>query len=371
MIMSVFNRLMPSWVVRAVILLLLVPAVSCRQKKEKEDVARVGVILPLSGDMSSYGEDCKKGIQYAAVADSLEVEYIFEDSRGSSDAAIAAFNKLTTLDKVDYVIGDMFSQTTEAMAPLAKKRQVLLVSPTASSRKISKNNIFALSVFPSETYESKLVAEFAKGRYERVGILYEKVAAAQAMHDAFVEVFGEDGIVFDEAFDSSIASFRDIVFKMKKSGCKAVYLVTYINNAVKLVTQMKGLGLAVDLMGQSALYDPSLYEYLHDYDAAFYLTGPLFNAANEDPMSRSFVEGGFKSVCGVEANQMSTQGYVAAVVANDLYRMIKDGDYSRERILEYRKQFFGSEFRFDDRLTSTSGLRMYKYESDNFIPLEQ
>ncbi len=335
----------------------------------KSTVTRVGVILPLTGDMSSYGEDCKSGIQFASFADSLNVEYIFEDSQGNANAAIAAFNKLTTLDKVDYVIGDMFSQTTEAMAPLAKKRGIILVSPTASSKEISKNNIFALSVFPSETYESELVAAFAKGRYQKVGILYEKVAAAQAMHDAFAEEFGKDGIVFDEAFESSVTSFRDIAFKMRKSGCEAVYLVTYTNNAVKLINQMKDLNISVDLMGQSALYDPSLLAYLKDYPAAFYLTGPLFNMANEDPMSRAFISG-FTAVCGKEPNQMSTQGYVAAVVAHDLHQMQKKGEYSKESIVGYRKQFFGSEFRFDDKLTSTSGLRMYKYETDNFIPLE-
>jgi len=163
-----------------------------------------------------------KGIVFANSRDSLNIRYIFEDSRGEASTAVNAYNKLITLDKVDYVLGDMLSQTTESMAPLALQNQKLLVSPTASSKSISKDNIYALSVFPCETYESKIVAGFAKGRYEKVGVLYEKVAAAQAMRDAFAEVFNENELVLDEAFESSITSFRDIIFKCQQRGIKIV-----------------------------------------------------------------------------------------------------------------------------------------------------
>lgn len=343
---------------------------SCRQNKKTANETTVGVILPLSGDLESYGKDCMKGIVFANSRDSLNIRYIFEDSRGEASIAVNAYNKLINFDKVDYVLGDMLSQTTESMAPLALQNQKLLVSPTASSKAISKDNIYALSVFPCETYESKIVAGFAKDRYEKVGVLYEKVAAAQAMRDAFAEVFNENELVLDEAFESSITSFRDIIFKVRKSGCKAVYLITYSNNAIKLISQLKALHISVDLIGQSALYDPALLSHLSDYGAGFYLTGPLFNMVNEDTMSKDFIKS-YMEVIGEEPNQMSTQGYVAAVVAHNLYQFIKQGNYSKETILSYKRNIFGSVFQFDDELTSTSGLRMYQYDANSFNPLDE
>lgn len=349
------------------IILFSIFFVSCNRNKESGTI-KVGVILPLSGEFASYGNDCRDGILFAKASDSLNIEYIFEDSKGDPKTAIAAYKKLTTVDKVEYVIGDMFSNTTLSLSPIAKKQHKLLVSPTASSKDISKDNIYALSVFPCESYESKLVAGFTKKQYSKIGVLYEKVAAAQAMRDAYVSEFGKGQVVFDEAFESNIISFRDIVYKIKNSKCESVYLITYTNNATKLITQMKETGFSIDLVGQSALYDPSLLGYLSDYRASFYLTGPLFNMTNEDDMSRSFVEG-YMSLFQKEPNQMSSQGYVAAIVANDLYGYIKSNNYSKVNILNYRKNFFGSEFMFDEDLTSMSGLRLYKYENNGFYPI--
>lgn len=353
-----------------VLVALLGFCVSCERtpKPTSNDVIKVGVILPLSGEVASYGNDCRDGILFARIYDSLNVEYVFEDSKGDPKTAIAAFNKLTTMDKVDYVIGDMFSNTTLSIAPLAKKQQKLLVSPTASSKDISKDNIYALSVFPCESYESIMVADFVKARYSKVGVLYEKVSAAQTMRDAYISEFEPERIVFDEAFESSINSFLDIVYKIKNSGCESVYLITYTNNAIKFLSQMKEVGLSVDLIGQSALYDPSLLVHLSDYRADFYLTGPLFNMTNLDEMSKTFIEE-YMTVYNKEPNQMSSQGYVAAVVANDLFGFVKSNDYSKDRILDYRNTFFGAQFRFDNDLTSMSGLRMYKYQFDGFYPI--
>ena len=346
--------------------------VSCNRNKKnlEEETIKVGVILPLSGEVASYGNDCRDGILFAKASDSLKIEYIFEDSKGDPKTAIAAYNKLTTIDKVEYVIGDMFSNTTLSLSPLAKKQQKLLVSPTASSKDISKDNIYALSVFPCESYESKIVADFAKKHYSKVGVLYEKVAAAQAMRDAYVGEFEKRQIVFDEAFESSINSFRDIIYKIKNSGCESIYLITYTNNAIKLVTQRKEIGFSVNLTGQSALYDPSLIEHLLGYHSDFFLTGPLFNMTNEDAMSKSFIER-YTQAFGKEPNQMSSQGYVAAIVANDLFDYIKSKNYSKERILNYRNSFFGAEFMFDDELTSMSGLRMYKFDNNGFFPISE
>ena len=131
---------------------------------------------------------------------------------------------------------------------------------------------------------------------------------------------------------------------------------------------MKEIGINVNLIGQSALYDPSMIKYLSDYHADFFLTGPLFNMTNEDTMSQSFIDG-FTKTFNKEPNQMSSQGYVAAIIANDLYGFIQSNDYSQKCILNYRNSFFGSEFRFDDDLTSMSGLRMYKFYNNDFYPI--
>lgn len=347
-------------------LLVAVMFIGCQEKKN--DKIRVGVILPLTGDAANYGQACKNGIELSKYIDSLNVEYIYEDSKGNPKTAISAFKKLLSANQVDYFIGDMFSSTTLAIAPLAKETQKILISPTASSKDISYDNIYALSVFPSESYEAKLIADFAKEKYSRIGVLYEKVAAAQVMYDSFVEVIGDDNISCGLPFDSNTMNFHSDLHKIKQAGCDVVYLITYSNKATQIIKQAQELNINVDFMGQSALYDPSLFPILQTLSTNFYLTGPIYNPLNRDKQSVAFTNQ-YRELYNEDANQMVAQGYVAAIIAHELNLLIENQSYTRENIAAISKSFFGASFGFDEDLCSTSGLCLYEYNDHQFILL--
>lgn len=336
---------------------------------QNQNNLKVGVILPLTGEMASYGLDCKDGIEISNDINGLNVEYIYEDSKGDPKTAIAAYKKLTTIHNVQYVIGDMFSNTTLAIAPLAKKNEKILVSPTASSRDISQDNIYALSVFPSERYEAKLIADFAKNKYSRIGVLYQKVAAAQVMYDAFMEEIGKNYISCCIAFDSNTDSFYNELHKIRKANCDVIYLITYSNKATQIMTQAVELKMDVDFLGQSALYDSNLYQVLQTLSTQFYLTGPAYNPLNKDEQSVAFTNA-YRETYNRDANQMSAQGYVAAIIAHKLYYLARNQQYTSEMIRTISTSFYGSIFSFDEKLCSTSGLKLYEYKDSQFILLK-
>ena len=327
---------------------------------------KIGVILPLSGDVASYGIDSKDGILYAInelYQDKATV--VFEDSKGEPKTAVTAYNKLINMDKVDYVIGDLFSSTTLAIAPLANKNKNLLISPTASTQDLPKNGIYSLSVYPSESFESELIAEFINSKYKTTAVLYEKVAAAQVMSDAFIK---NNNIKTDyvEAFESNTADFTNILLKLKQSGAESVYLITYTNNAIKILNQMKTLKMTTNVVGPSTLFDPSLYPYIKGGDFNFYLTGPAFDAGSDDVIMKSFTDK-FLATYSKEPNQMAFQGYIAVCVAKDFYEQVKENAYTEDFLKNYSKPILGKKFSFSDNLTSQLGLTLYKYENDNFI----
>jgi len=112
------------------------------QTTEKIETVKIGIILPLTGDAGNYGKSLKEGIITAdlLLSDSLgfNVQIIYEDSKAEPQQAVSAMNKLISADKVSSVIGDMFTSTTLAIAPIAEKNNILLLSPTGSSNEISK-----------------------------------------------------------------------------------------------------------------------------------------------------------------------------------------------------------------------------------------
>lgn len=356
------------WMILAVLVVVGGLLVFLKRHEKENDKIKVGVILPLSGDFASYGNDCKAGVEFAFRDNKDTYELFFEDSKGEPKTAVNIFNKLSELNKVDFVIGDMFSNTTLSMSELANNKKLLLISPTASSFEIPKAGIYSLSIFPSETYEASLIANYATLNFENVAVLYEKVAAAEAMQNAFVKTF-ERSAKLVEGFDSKTLDFKNILSKVKGSNVDAVYLITYTNNATKIINQLKNMNWFPVLLGQSTLYDPALLPLLKEYKNNFILTGPLFSMDNNDEGSKNFIKL-FKEQFYTEPNQMSSQGYMAGMIAKDFYNAIVENKYNINFIRQYKRNFFGTEFKYNNEILSQTGLVIYRFDNGKFTRLK-
>ena len=105
---------------------------------QAEDKIRVGAILPLSGDAAFWGENPKKAIELALkdlkkVDPSLDLAIEFEDEACSPKEAVAAFYRLVNVKKVKVILGPGCSASTAAIAPLAEKAKVSLLTFAESS----------------------------------------------------------------------------------------------------------------------------------------------------------------------------------------------------------------------------------------------
>ena len=337
-----------------------------RQLWSHDAAIHVGVVLPLSGEMSSYGVDCRDGIKHAFESMGKQFDLSIYDSKGEPKTAASICSKLIDIDCVDLIIGDMFSSTTLAMSSIANKTKTILLSPTASSREIPQAGIYSLSVFPPETFEADMVADFVKAKYAKPAVLFEKVAASEAMANEFKSKF--DGGVIFESFDSDLKDFRNIVHKLDRSGSDIVFLVTYKNNAIKIIHLLKELDIAIDIVGQSALYDPEMLSHLKNIKFNFYLTGPAFSTETLNPGEIEIVNE-FKGKYNKDMNQMSVQGFIAATVGMKLLELKNSSRYVKGDILGIKTSILGVPFRFADDMTSCSGLSLYKVDSGKFVQM--
>src|SRR5262245_46156569 len=113
---------------------------------------KIGALLPLTGEAASYGVDCRQGVEVAvdeARKKSIPVTMIYEDTKADPKEAVAAFNKLANVNKVSAILGDMFSSTTLAIAPLAQQAGITLLTPTAADEKIPATGDLIFSIYPS------------------------------------------------------------------------------------------------------------------------------------------------------------------------------------------------------------------------------
>lgn len=103
---------------------------------QAEDI-RIGVIFGFTGEARAWAENNKQGLELAQEEinsaggiNGRKLSFIFEDSKTSPAGSVTAYKKLTAVDKVNVIIGDVWAFLTNPMVPLADKDKVILISPT-------------------------------------------------------------------------------------------------------------------------------------------------------------------------------------------------------------------------------------------------
>jgi branched-chain amino acid transport system substrate-binding protein len=104
---------------------------------------KVGVSLGLTGPADRWSKFQRMGIELAAEdlqRDGFDVKLLIEDSQSKPRQSLAIFNKFTKVDKVNGVLGDIFSFITGPLIPLSTQERKLLISPSASRVLCSKES---------------------------------------------------------------------------------------------------------------------------------------------------------------------------------------------------------------------------------------
>lgn len=310
------------------LLFLSCTIVGCKNKKDEsaQDQLNVGVILPLTGELSSYGIDAKKAIDLGQQMAKQKIKLIYEDSKADPKTAINAYNKLIRVNKVDFVVGDLLSNTSLAIAPIANSLKKLTVSPTASSHEINNYGVFSLSLYPSEIIEGVAVARIAqKNNAKRIAVLYQLVSSAESMANSFqktiVENFGGDCYI--EGIDSKTMDYRNVITKVKNYNPDAIFLVTYPEVAIVLLNQIKENDIKALILGQSALKDDVFLEKVKSIAEGMILTGAYFSEERDDDLMRDFSDL-FRSKYGHNPGMFAAQSYDALNFCLQNYKRFVD-----------------------------------------------
>lgn len=304
------------WLIAVIALVsVLVAYFKYNQPPVKKEIVKIGIILPLTGDAASYGKSLQEGIMTAdsLLNDSLgfDLEIIYEDSKAEPQQAVSAMNKLISADKVNSVIGDMFTSTTLAIAPIAEKNNILLLSPTGSANEISKGKKQVFRIYPSEIEEGNTLSSFYKEKFST-----QKSAIIVANEDAMKNVvstikanLGASSVVFESSFNKGITDFKNIISSIPKN-ITNVFIIGYLNDAALLMKQCKELNKTYAFLGISTLYDKQFIDLTKNVSNGVYLTAPYFSLKSENTNVNKFVSK-YKSIYKKDPNVWAGYGYDA------------------------------------------------------------
>lgn len=229
---------------------------------QQENTIKIGILLPLTGDATSWALEIRNGIDLAfdeirgEKINEKQIELIFEDDQCDGKTAATAFKKLTEIDNAKIISGIACSSVALAIAPTAEEKRILVLSATASNPKISDSGDFIFRVWPSDSLEASKLAELAfdKLKTKRIGILHLNNDYCVGLKDAFSEFFAKKGgsITAIQSFETGSGDFKTELLKIKDLNPEAIYIASNPAEMPLILKQVKELGLRQLILANSA-----------------------------------------------------------------------------------------------------------------------
>ncbi len=155
-----------------VVLMLVAPVVAASfaftANAQSEPVTiTIGALLPLTGDLQSYGQRAAAAVEYAVNEMNqylkqqnawFQLKLVIEDTQTKPDVAVQKFSSLAA-QGVKFIVGPMTSAEVKKIKDLANQDNVIVISPssTAISLAIPGDNVFRFC--PADNVQSKAIAK--------------------------------------------------------------------------------------------------------------------------------------------------------------------------------------------------------------------
>lgn len=263
-------------------------------EKAQAQVIDIGAILPLTGDGAKYGEEARNGMDLALDGSStVNVRVIYEDDQGTSAGAISAFNKLADINKVRVILGPMYSSTALAVAPLAARKRVVLLSPSASSPALTTAGDHFFRNWPSDVFEGGEMARYARKKLgiRRAAVLALNLDYGVGLTDVFRKDFeiGGGTITTVEFYDQGATDFRTQLAKIAATKPEVIYLPGYYAEIGLALRQARELGVRSRFLSSVGVDNPKLLEIAGNAAEGLIFARPYYDPESSDPVVKNFV----------------------------------------------------------------------------------
>ena len=297
-----------------------------------QEKIKIGVIVTLSGSAAVLGQQARDGF-VLAIKDigskmaGRDVEVVAIDDELKPDAAVIKVKGLLERDKVDFVVGPIFSNILQAIHKPVVDSKTFLISPNAGPSSYAGKEcspFFYVTSYQNDQVH-EILGKVAQDRgYKRVYLLIPNYQAGRDSAAGFkLDYKGE--IVEESYMPLGTLDFQPELSKIASLKPDAVFTFMPGGMGVNLVKQYRQAGLADSIPVLSAFtVDEST---LPQQDAAIGMFGGADWAPNLDnPQNKKFVasyEATYNSVPGTYA----MQGYDTAMLIDSAVKAVK-GDLS-------------------------------------------
>jgi branched-chain amino acid transport system substrate-binding protein len=299
----------------------------------------IGSVLELSGEMATFGEETKAGLDLALEkvnkdrARPIEVKY--SDNKGAPTDSANAVVQLVSRDNVMAIIGAVASSNTMAGARKAQESQTPMITPGSTNVDVTKIGDYVSRVCFVDDVQGPLIAQFAAeelGKKKGYLVIERSSAYSVGLKDAIAKRFEELGgtIVGESFFESKTPDFSALISEVKAAQPDVIFIPAYYGDVGTMLKQAQDHWDGIAKVGGDGWDSPELQALGGGGVIGTYFT-THFAVDDDVPEVQEFVELYKQKYDGALPGSMCALGYDAGLALAAAIDSI-DGELTKEKL---------------------------------------
>jgi branched-chain amino acid transport system substrate-binding protein len=288
---------------------------------QAQDKLKIGIVTTLSGPAAVLGQQLRNGFELAVKDNGgklggRDVELIVQDDELKPDVAVGKAKALVDRDKVDFVVGPIFSNILVAIMKPVTESGAILISPNAGTSNFAGKdcnpNFFVTSYQNNQVHE--VMGKFAQDSgLKKVFLMAPNYPAGKDSLAGFKTYY--KGTIADEVYvPLGQLDYSAELSRISASGADAVFVFLPGGMGVNFVKQFRQAGLADKVKFLSAFTVDESTLPAQKEAALGFIAGANWAPDLDTPQNKKFVAGYEKAYDGKVPASYAFQAYDAALL---------------------------------------------------------
>ena len=227
-------------------------------KKTEEQVIKIGVFEPTTGENGGGGFQEVLGIRYAREmhptvtinGEEYQVELVEVDNKSDKTEAVNAAQKLVS-EKVSVVLGSYGSGVSIAAGQIFADAKIPAIGCSCTNPQVTEGNDYYFRVCFIDPFQGTVMANYAFQNGAKSAAVITQLGddyssgLGSFFKDAFAKLGGE--IVSEEQFQTNQTDFKAILTNIKAANPDIIFAPSSITTAPLIIKQARELGITATI----------------------------------------------------------------------------------------------------------------------------
>lgn len=290
----------------------------------------VGVILPMSGETATYGDESWKGMRLAE-QDVLKAgaprpfQLILRDEKSQPAEAETQAKSLMELAGAHVLLGTVASSNTKKIGLAAREFEVPCITPASTNDQLTVDNPWLSRVCFKDSFQGGALADFAhKSGWKKAAVVVDNASDyARGLADQFKSRFeAAGGTTHFEYYKVGSADFSNVIQGVADYGPDVIFISGYYEQGGPMIQQAKARWAGKPVIGGDGLDSAKFMQLIGDAKNPIYFT-THFAPDAPDPRVQAFAKR-YQDAYGEEPGAMAALGYDVLLVLMDAVKRCPD-----------------------------------------------